>query len=688
MIMLDGLCRDILVLLLQSQRPMSSSHIASKLNTTARVVYYNLSRVQKWLASKGVRLVKKPGYGVFIDASTPVLRSLLSELEEPAVYRPFSSSERWRLLTLWLLKSDGPLVIKQFEQLLNVSRVTVRRDLEKVGRWLEQHNLRLFKRSHVGLRIVGSEHDLRQAIVAFLMENVDEAYLVALCRRGKRAACSHKQTKDGFWQALSSFLKTLELRYAQVLTASIENMLNVRFTDTSHVALVLHLAILIWRAQKGKSIEVGPESLHNFAQRKEFSVARIIAERIDRWFSLSLPESEVAYIAMLCLGTEPRNTIFDTVNETSFGDTIDKEVHEIVEGVLAKASVYLHPALRVDPELAYGLTSYFASAINRLMFSLRMRNPLLEDVKRRYPYVFEVARKSCVVLGERIAKQVPEEEIGYVAMHLVAAMERLGSLEWVRTRALVICSMGISTAWLLVSRIRAEFPQLQIVGVKSSLELSTARDFSDIDLVISTIPIDIDAPNIPVIVVNPFLDREDVKKLRRFLGTQDSSIDLSISGIPYEGGGVSLSNLLTPATVMVKVSACSWQEMVYRAGKPLLDIGAIESRYIDAMREIIIRYGPYMVFWPGIVLLHALPEDGVKRLCMSLVTSAQPIYFGHVDNDPVDIAIVLGAVDKYSHLRALSELQELVENEQIVCRIRQASAKEQILDVFASLTHQ
>ena len=147
-----------------------------------------------------------------------------------------------------------------------------------------------------------------------------------------------------------------------------------------------------------------------------------------------------------------------------------------------------------------------------------------------------------------------------------------------------------------------------------------------------------------------------------------------------------LCELLTPDTIRVGVDAQDWKEVVDKAGELLLETGAIEPYYIGAMKETIEELGAYVVIAPGIALLHSRPEEGVNRICMSLVMLNPPVEFGHPDNDPVDLAFALGGVDERSHLDALSQLAETLSNEKLVERLRQAESPEEAAAVFCEWT--
>lgn len=65
---------------------------------------------------------------------------------------------------------------------------------------------------------------------------------------------------------------------------------------------------------------------------------------------------------------------------------------------------------------------------------------------------------------------------------------------------------------------------------------------------------------------------------------------------------------------------------------------------------------------------------------MSLITLKNPVNFGNKENDPVKIVVSLCAIDHSSHLKALSELVELLGDEKFVSLLATAERKEEVLE--------
>lgn len=146
-----------------------------------------------------------------------------------------------------------------------------------------------------------------------------------------------------------------------------------------------------------------------------------------------------------------------------------------------------------------------------------------------------------------------------------------------------------------------------------------------------------------------------------------------------------LAAMLSPATVRARVSVGSWQAAVEQAATLLVDAGAIEPRYGEAMARVLREMGPYAVIAPSIVLLHARPEDGVLRPCLAILSLVDPVVFGHSTNDPVDLVVAFGATDKHAHLDALQQLARLLSDPAALAAIRGARTDGELLSALGAL---
>ena len=118
-----------------------------------------------------------------------------------------------------------------------------------------------------------------------------------------------------------------------------------------------------------------------------------------------------------------------------------------------------------------------------------------------------------------------------------------------------------------------------------------------------------------------------------------------------------------------------WREAVLRCGKMLYDKGCVEERYIKKMIKTCEELGPYIAIAPGVAIPHAAPEDGAKALGAALLVVREGISFGS-HNDPVYAVLAFATPDKTSHIEMLKELAQILEDENMATKLRDASLRE------------
>ncbi len=146
-----------------------------------------------------------------------------------------------------------------------------------------------------------------------------------------------------------------------------------------------------------------------------------------------------------------------------------------------------------------------------------------------------------------------------------------------------------------------------------------------------------------------------------------------------------LSEILLLENVRAKINAASWKEAADIVGQLLVCSEKVEQRYVEKMKQNVDEIGPYIVISPGVALLHARPEDGVNVNCIGLITLVEPVFFGHPENDPVEIVIALGAINKESHIPALQQLAIQLGNPEVIKNVCSANTDIELLNAFLGI---
>ena len=143
-----------------------------------------------------------------------------------------------------------------------------------------------------------------------------------------------------------------------------------------------------------------------------------------------------------------------------------------------------------------------------------------------------------------------------------------------------------------------------------------------------------------------------------------------------------LKDYITPDLIALQIQVADWRQAVRAGGELLVKAGICEVRYVDAMVKAVEEMGPYMVLAPGLALAHARPEDGVKKIGMSIITLSTPVEFGSESNDPVKLVISFGGVDNKSHIGMLQELAMFLIEPANQSLLEKANSIEEVMSAF------
>ncbi len=145
-----------------------------------------------------------------------------------------------------------------------------------------------------------------------------------------------------------------------------------------------------------------------------------------------------------------------------------------------------------------------------------------------------------------------------------------------------------------------------------------------------------------------------------------------------------LKELLPVERIALSVEVADWESAVRVSGQLLVDTGAAEERYIDAMVNTTKELGPYIVIAPGVAIPHSRPEDGVISTCLAFVRLNPPINFGNEANDPVKILFALGALDHTQHVEALKQIAEILTDQDKFSKLLDADTVNDVTAILYS----
>jgi transcriptional antiterminator len=498
---LDSRQARITRLLLTDRNPATLDTIASQLKLTTRIVRYNLPPVEGYLRSAGLEVVRRRGVGIWVSGDDSQRRQMLTDLDPATAPRVLAAEDRkLRALVTLLDASPQSVELADLEVELGASRPTVRRDVRATETWLEEHHLHLQRLPGVGVVVRGGEIEIRKCLLALILESLPaEALTHAMGRAGGGAA--RDETASG---TIEEFVGRLDLpTYRRILRDQLHDR-----DDDGPMAMVetLFIAIVARRVRHGHHAAFQSGQLRSLIEHPVADAAARISAAVGRAADLALTDGDVASITEFILG-------FVELVEAS----VPPEPNDgtLIERLVALAAERLHPALADDDQLRRSLAEHLRRLRVRLRYGLPITNPLDHEVRERYPDVHAVASEIVLALGPMGEGAIPPEEVGFLTMYLAGSLERHRLRQ--KVRVTVVCPAGMATAWILVSRLAAEFPHVEVTRVVSKSVFEQDTDADGADVVVSTVPLE-EPALVQTVVVSPLLRDRDVRRLARIFG--------------------------------------------------------------------------------------------------------------------------------------------------------------------------
>lgn len=490
--------KDIVLSLMKEKEPVTAEWIAKELGVSDRTIRTEIKELQSQsslgiiiesIRGKGYQLTIKD-FEVFEAAFHPHADDLMKEHQ---VDFSEQANRVLYILKRFLLEKE-PIKLESLEEELFISKPKLQNDLKMVREILESYDLKLVSRPHYGTQAEGNE------------------YMKRLCFSNYILIRNNNLNIDS-----PSFQLLNEKLFEEIKETIIKkvNKYKIEISDIALENLATHITIGCKRIEEGFVIEYLE---HDLTGKYPFEriVANEIVKEVEEFTGLKFPKSEIDYIIVHLLGTKLIHK--NTLDEFGKFD----ELGTIIQCMLDRLKTELNWDFHDDSEFIQALSLHIRPAMNRLRYNMNIRNPLLDEIKRKYPSAFEGAAIASRCIEEYLHIEVGEHEIAYIALHIGVALERMKTRHKRTKRVIVVCASGVGSAKLLFYRLQNEFKdEIEIVATTNYYQLNE-YDLSSIDFIISTIPIKEDI-GVPIKVVNTFLGEGDIANIRESLSSVKES---------------------------------------------------------------------------------------------------------------------------------------------------------------------
>jgi Transcriptional antiterminator len=557
---------EIINMLLSENDYLTTNAIADRLKVSNKTIRNEFDKIEEIINKYNLELDRKPGSGISIIGNELDIISLKEVVKHIKNIVPYSSEERRNYILNRLFKDNTNLTIRQLATELYVSKSTIHKDLILVSEWLSAFDLTLIKKPNLGIDIEGKEQDWRNAFITLLSmlnncENKDYEVNDNI-NINSRLDCT-------ILNKLNS-INQLDYYIIERILSEAEEELQYDFSDEAFINLMIHIALSVKRKETKGSLNITKEFIKQLEGKKEYQAAKNIIRKINIYFKVTMPEYEIYYITIHILGSKRYEQMDSSIGFNSdnrkedLAITIANEIIGIIEN-------YLGIYLQEDKQFKNALMMHLSPAINRIKYGLTLRNPITDDIEENYPEAYGIAWLSNTIFKKYFGKIISREEIGYLALHIAAAIERNRR----PLKVIVVCSSGIGTSQLLALKIKSHFNDIQVLDVISALSIKR-MDLNGVDLIISTVATNV---KIPQILISPLLSEKDIRKL-----------EIVINSIKNKIPNLDKESVIDENFIYINEQYKSKEELIKNICEKLRARSYIEDGFLESILEREERY--------------------------------------------------------------------------------------------------
>lgn len=489
----------------------------------------------------GYRLI--PGKGKVVSEKAEKIKTEKWETKIPQ-----TAEARCVYIIQKLMFEVKELNLVMLQSQIYVSGFSIDHDLKRIRKMLEPYPTLKLVRSHECISLQGDELSKRKFYKDLLVAEIQKNFLNLNELAALYPAFDLLEVKNIFLSVLKEYDYSIH-----------ESMLPM---------LILHAGTSIERMMHSNYISV-TEQGDNLEETIEYQISSDFFKRVSERLHIKAVQSEIELFAMVIMGRRASNYTGDFVNYYGTWMNTRKLAGEVLDEIYGVFGI----DFRDDVDLIAGLKMHFHALIEREKKHLRLDDVFLEEIKRKYPMVFEMGIYITEFLGKRLGADISDTESGFIALHLGAASERMNGKR--RYRAVMILPYNQSFSQVCAAKISEMFRErMELVATMHYFEEKAICEMEP-DLILTTFPVT-HSLAIPTVAINLFVDFDTEANILKALNRLDKKrFHLEFTA--------NIGNLIRKEHYYENLECGSPEEVIRFLCKGLQERGIVDESFCDVV---------------------------------------------------------------------------------------------------------
>lgn len=657
-----------------------SKDIIQKYSLTRKQFDYSFSKINLWLDHQKLPLIQRTQHGTFSVDKLVTKKISIEVFDNSIKDYILTNEERLQVIMLLLLSRKESLSLLHFTSVLLLSKSTILSDLRRLEGELEKRKLKLVYSRSEGYGLVGTESDKRivlQEVIEFLLSIPNGSQVISFYGQ----------------------IDPKELQQMHTLIGRIETSILSKFTEERKGFTSFYLLLVLRRISNRKWVRNEHVNDLNLSKTLEFKA-------VQQHLSSDMPIEETLFLTLHLLSGN-RSSEMSEINDTV-------GLREAVWNFLVRFEKVSCVEFQFKQEVIQQMVQHFHPAYYRIKYNIGIKNPFEVEINQHYAEIHYLVKKSLGPLQEFIGKEVPETESAYLALIIGGWMLREQTQYKKKLRAIVVCQNGVALSHFIgnsLEQMFSDFIFLDYLSVESYENYTLEYDIVFSTVVIETVK--------KLFIIKPLINKEEkellyrrvmdylygydlekinVEKLVSVIGKStlikdrkqlvgdlekffNQTLKLGNAELPSENKvDKDLVDFITPENIKLVERVEDWRQAIWLSSERLIENGLITSKYPETIIESFSEKNPYFILGQELAIPHNKPENGVNKSSMFLLKSEEPIWF--TDHLSVHVIVLIAAVDKKEHIKALTQLIKLNAEKKYMKAICQSKTVDEIYRII------
>lgn len=596
-----------------------------------------------------------------------------------------SLNERINILKMILYFDESGLKLSDIAETMEIPKTDVRKDLEIMSEELKKDGIKLIYENYKGYKLTGNKGNL----LVKRLEIIED-----IIRELKETGDFFNSEDSGTWhreEYFYGYIKYENMEITRKFLELIEKELNLKIDEENYNRIFSYILMLI---NFDKLYDNKEELLSRnflFHTPEYLAVERILGKLFRENDRKESPKkAKLLLITDLIMGIN-----ISGLKDDIFYKWINEEA--VAEEITDKVSDMINLDLRADRILITGLIDNLKFSIYRIKNDIQIINSVFKDLILNKDKNIEIVKKSVEETEKEFKINFTEYELAAMAYLVRASIKRTKRNNI--KKVLLICGLGYGSSKILEESLKENY-ELDIVDV---IPYYLADDlipaYKEVDFILSTIEIHRQfevSYGIPIIKINPIMQKEDFEKLAEY-GIEKNKTSISLKKLisiiennteikdrqklidslknefedriinDIQKTGYTLKKLLKKENVKFIDEVENWKEAIFQSGELLVSNKKVTSEYVQEMIELVEKHGPYIVLEEGIAMPHAGISENVLETGISLLVVNEKVSLPEGRN--ANIFLSFAAKNKNDNIDIMNDLFELITKYEFIDKI-------------------